>query len=151
MNHLIHNCHCTGQMFYSWLASWNWDHSSLPKSPRDVCLERFTSSRNETGPDNLRIDACACDAIVTDCHVNAVSLGEGVPENSAPFNVFNSAGLHRPHQDPNQRKEWWNAASKEFAWRHECAALHLLRNVQGSAAVLIGGGKSGSKACILCL
>lgn len=111
--------HFAGQMFYSWLDSWNWDHSSIPTSPRDVCLERFRASRDVTGIESLEIDACACDAIVTDCHVNAVSIGIGDIENSAPFNVFNSAGMYKPPEEPDERREWWNAASKEFSWRHE--------------------------------
>eukprot|EP00892_Ulva_mutabilis_P004822 jgi/Ulvmu1/2711/UM014_0167.1 len=111
-------------IFYTWLDSWNWDHSSMPTKPQDVCLERFWASRNATGPSDLRIDACACDAIVTDCHVNAMSSGIGEPENSAPFNVFNSAGVYKPPQNPDERKEWWNAASKEFSWRHEFPRQH---------------------------
>lgn len=82
-----------------------------------MCLARYAA-------DAPLIDACACDVIVTDCHVNAESAGAGAAENSAPFNVFNSAGLYDPPTDATQRAEWWNAASPDFAWRHECA-LHL--------------------------
>lgn len=109
-----------GRKFYTWLESWNWDHSSLPDDPREHCLNRYAANNSTNGGVNLTIDACACDAIVTDCHVNAVSLGTGQAENSAPFNVFNSAGVYRPPEAAADRKEWWNAASKEFAWRHEC-------------------------------
>lgn len=98
--------------------------------PRQVCMQRYEAALIATGPDALEIDACACDAIVTDCHRNAVSTGEGQVENSAPFNVFNSAGAYRPPQAAEDRKEWWNAASREFSWRHECATICLkLRHV----------------------
>ena len=113
--------------FYDWLASWNWDLSVLAdpagERPQDTCLARYNANVAANGGAPL-IDACACDAIVTDCHVNAVTAGSGIPENSAPFNVYNSAGLYDPPADSAQRAEWWNAASSDFAWRHEC--VHLL-------------------------
>ena len=56
---------------------------------------------------------------MTDCHVNAVSEGTGEPENSAPFNVFNSAGAYDPPADAAARAEWWSAVDPAFAWRHE--------------------------------
>lgn len=113
-----------GKKFYSWLNGWHWDLSSMPDpDPRQVCMQRYDAAKASTGPDALEIDACACDAIVTDCHRNAVSPGEGEVENSAPFNVFNSAGAYRPPQAAEDRKEWWNAASREFSWRHECATI----------------------------
>ena len=119
-------CVCTataGAKFYAWLASWNWDLSVLAdpsgERPQATCIARYQANKAANGG-APRMDACACDAIVTDCHVNAVSSGSGAPENSAPFNVYNSAGLYDPPADHTQRKEWWNAASSDFAWRHEC-------------------------------
>ena len=131
-----------GEKFYAWLASWHWDLSELAdpagERPQDTCIARFTANKAANGGEAL-IDACACDAIVTDCHVNAESAGTGPPENSAPFNVYNSAGLYDPPVDASQREEWWNAASADFAWRHECAArscrTHCSRNLHARLPV----------------
>jgi hypothetical protein len=77
------------------------------------CLNRYNKSLAVNGPSGLKIDACACDAIVTDCHVYAESKGSGVAENSGPFNVFNgvspSAGRHYPTmQYTHNKTRWWN-------------------------------------------
>lgn len=110
--------HPAGRKFYTWLESWHWDLSTVDSKPQDVCLQRWYDQGGHVGAD-VTVDACACDAIVTDCHAQATSAGAGDPETSAPFNVFNSAGAYDPPSAPANRKEWWNAASDDYAWRHE--------------------------------
>jgi hypothetical protein len=120
--HLHRRC-AAGAKFYEWLRSWNWDLSVVPApKPQDVCLQRYDIDvAAKGGTANVQIDACACDAIVTDCHMNAQSPGSGTPENSGPFNVYNGVGNIQPPMDPAQRSEWWNAADPNFPSRSRYA------------------------------
>jgi hypothetical protein len=103
-----------GKKFYTWLHSWNWDLSVMPgENPRVSCLNRYNESLAVNGASGLKIDACACDAIVTDCHLYAESEGSGKKENSGPFNVHNgvsgAAGRRYPTQEyTHTNTRWWN-------------------------------------------
>jgi hypothetical protein len=118
-----------GKKFYTWLQSWNWDLSVTPgENPREACLNRYNKSLAVNGPSGLKIDACACDAIVTDCHVYAESKGSGVAENSGPFNVFNgvssSAGRHYPTmQYTHNKTRWWNGNDFYMSDNVACVSL----------------------------
>jgi hypothetical protein len=103
-------------MFYTWLESWKWDFAAgfFQEDPRKSCLNRYYNNIAVNSLDKLKIDACACDVIVTDCHVNAYSLGSGPPENSGPFNVYNgvsaSAGkVSEPRDYTRVNSTWWDA------------------------------------------
>jgi hypothetical protein len=106
--------HNAGKKFYTWLHSWNWDLSVMPgENPRVSCLSRYNESLAVNGASGLKIDACACDAIVTDCHVYAESEGSGKKENSGPFNVHNgvsgAAGrLYPTLEYTHTNTRWWN-------------------------------------------
>jgi hypothetical protein len=104
-----------GHKFYEWLSSWNWDLSyNWEGDLKQKCMDRYFANINRWGYWNVRIDACACDVIVTDCHLNAESPGSGPPENSGPFNVQNgvssSAGRWAyPSKYTKINSTWWDA------------------------------------------
>lgn len=117
-----------GKKFYTWLSSWRWDLSVVPgENPRTSCLKRYTDNVAANGVNALKIDACACDAIVTDCHRNAESAGVGDVENSGPFNVHNgvsmSGGDMLYYRNPRLESSWWNANDNYMTDTSSCATV----------------------------
>ena len=120
-------CRHAGEKFYTWLSSWRWDLAVVPgENPRTSCLQRYNEDMAANA--QRKIDACACDAIVTDCHVNAESAGAGDDENSGPFNVHNGVSVSQGHifQFPfwprlDSESHWWNAHDNYLPDTVSCA------------------------------
>lgn len=140
-----------GHKFYTWLGTWNWDLAVMPgENPRASCLQRYNDDVSTNTLAAIKIDACACDAIVTDCHIHAESAGTGVAENSGPFNVHNGVsasggdmtsaleftGADQAKSWSKAETHWWNAND------------NYMTNTVGYAADTAGNDDASSVLCL---